>query len=225
MSSAANSAPIDVRGPAAPAHLRTDEPDGDAQQRAHRQRQSVSAPSPLTQAGSSMAQARIRPRTATSASDRASPPRGGGRRTGASLIAAARPRPGPRAAGPGPTTSAISYSARAWRSARDRWRCASARVASSAGGSNGALRRAATTTAPIPRLRSAASGRMNDGSCDAVMTIAVMPRRSRPTPVTSASSSGVLPVGLDGGEQLEDLEPLARAAVGRQDGAAGARSP
>ena len=74
-----------------------------------------------------------------------------------------------------------------------------------------------TTTVPIPRVRSVASGRTNDGSCEAVMTIAVMPRRSRLTPVTQGLGERRPAVGLDRREQLEDLEPLAGAAVGRQD--------
>ena len=49
-----------------------------------------------------------------------------------------------------------------------------------------------TTTQPIPRVRSEASGRIQDGSVDAVTTTAVMPRRSRPTDATRVSTSGVL---------------------------------
>ena len=38
-----------------------------------------------------------------------------------------------------------------------------------------------------------ASGRTNDGSCEAVITMAVIPRRNRPTVPTNVSSSGALP--------------------------------
>ena len=49
------------------------------------------------------------------------------------------------------------------------------------------------------------------------MMTAVIPRRSRPTVVISVSTSGALPVGLDGREELHDLLVLAAAAVRRQE--------
>ena len=73
-----------------------------------------------------------------------------------------------------------------------------------------------TTTQATPRARSAASGRTHDGSSEAVMMTAVMPRRSRPTDAMSVSTSGVDAVGVDRGEELHDLQVLAAAAVGRQ---------
>ena len=69
-----------------------------------------------------------------------------------------------------------------------------------------------------PGCEASRRGRMNAGSWDAVTMIAVMPRRSR----FERGDQGLVerrpPVGLDRGQQLEDLEPLAGAPVGRQDG-------
>ena len=109
-----------------------------------------------------------------------------------------------------------SYSARAWRRARERWRCAS-RPAASGAGANAATSRW-TTTVPMPRARSVASGRMNDGSC-----VARDHDRGHAAPQPAdARDEGLVQgraaVGLHGGEQLEDLEPLARPAVRGQDG-------
>ena len=50
-----------------------------------------------------------------------------------------------------------------------------------------------TTTVPMPRDRSAATGRIHVASVEAVMRIAVMPRRRRPAVWTSVSTSGVAP--------------------------------
>ena len=154
---------------------------------AHSERQSVSAPRPLTQAGSSTAQARISPRAATSA--RTTQPSSGRRMASLRPLITRRPRQG-ACGGPG----------RPWRSGTPRARDAGPAIAGAEGpapaaspeGSNADASRA-TTTVLIPRFLSAASGRMNEVSADGVMTIAVMPRRSRPRLVRSASSSGVRP--------------------------------
>ena len=50
-----------------------------------------------------------------------------------------------------------------------------------------------TTTDPMPRVRSAAMGRIQTGSVEGVITIAVIPRRRRPAVFTKHSTSGVLP--------------------------------
>ena len=73
-----------------------------------------------------------------------------------------------------------------------------------------------TATQATPRARSAASGRTHDGSSEAVMMTAVIPRRSRPTDPMSVSTSGVRGVGFDGRQQLHDLLVLAAPAVRRQ---------
>ena len=75
----------------------------------------------------------------------------------------------------------------------------------------------------MPRVRRVASGRTKDASCDDVTTIAVIPRRSRLTPVDERLVERRAAVRLDRGQQLEDLEPLARAAVGRERPSSGGR--
>ena len=212
MSSAANSAPIPwvvqrpqpTLGPMNP----TATPIS-----AHTERQSVSAPRPLTQAGSSMAQARMRPRAATSA--RTTQPSSGRRMASPRPLIARRPR---RAACGGP--------GRPWRSGTPRARDAGPATAGAGSSSSGRVRRTgsnadasrATTTVLIPRFLSAASGRMNEVSPDGGDD----DRGHAPPEASEAGQERLverrLPVGLHGGQQLEDLEALARAAVRRQHG-------
>ena len=149
---------------------------------------SVSSPLPLTQAGSSTAHATMTAIAGTSAS--VSQPSSGADagRVGSSSRQRLREV---LVAGGGRRSGSRTRPARGGRRGVC-WRCGLG------GGLVGGPARtrawsSSTTTVPIPRVRSVASGRTKDGSCDDVTTIAVIPRRSRLTPVTSASASGVRP--------------------------------
>ncbi len=82
--------------------------------------------------------------------------------------------------------------------------------------------RCRTTMAATPRPRSEVSGRTQSRVQRRRHDDAVMPRRRRGSRPVSRSRSGVVAVGLHGGQQLHHLLVLARAPVDRQDGAAAA---
>ena len=144
----------------------------------------------------------------------------------------------PRArAGTTPWT-ATSYSARAWRSARDRF-------ASRPPRQGRAVRWAGR--APLLLVPGLLPERADVERHDDARDAARPQRRERPDPgsverrrdddggharaeggptvATSASTSGARPVAVDGGQELHDLEVLAAAAVGRQVRESGGRSP
>ena len=182
---------------------------------AHSARMSVSSPLPLTQRGSSTAQATM---TRQPGHERDGQPalRGTARPGCRRRVIGRAPRRGP---GAGLTTYVgISYSDSAWRTARVCWRWASAAAVVLVRLELRLVQRARRPSrSPAGPERRRAGARTPGPGCE-VTTIAVMPRRSRLTPVTSASCERRPAVRLHRGEQLEDLEPLPRAAVGGDDG-------
>ena len=95
------------------------------------------------------------------------------------------------------------------------WTVSPARRRSSRSTWSAAAASTVTTTEAMPRVRSAAMGRTQDGSTDDGDDDRGHPPPEPPGRAYERLGERRRPVALDGGEQLHDLQVLAAAAVGR----------